>query len=215
MAGTGIEWQPGCARLWEEGRITARAPHNTAAPFEFWFWHAFRDAFPEVTHWWFGSAWTGKVWVWPAPLAAGSAPRGWMQFGDRTQPPLSWQIHPGGLPRISTPWPALAGDTRNLALRVALAQLVWEIHTDVRPAAPEPDLLPAGGCPLPAGWSGLPLAPPEQGVVIVTSLVERTALDAAFPLTPGSWYPSGVDRPLREAFCRSLGLPMPAWITIH
>lgn len=212
--GTGIEWQPGVARMWEGGRISERARHATASPFEFWFWLQFAEAFPQVTHWWFGSAWTGKVWARPCPLpAAGRPPGGWMRFGDRAAPERPWRILPGDPPRIATPLPPLAGDARNLALRVALAGLAWEVHNGSCSGAPIP--------PGPRSPTGEPaavrpgsggVAVHEPGVVIVTSLVAREDLAAAFPLTPGRWYPAGVDRPLRQALCRCLGLPSPLWL---
>ncbi len=208
VSGTGIEWQPGLARLWEDGRISARASHATASPYEFWFWMQFADAFPEVTHWYFGNAWTGNVWIQPGPLAAGRPPGGWMQFGDRRAAAQPWHILPGDPPRIAIPLPPLAEDPRNLAVRVALAGLAWDSQTGTAPHTRTP---PGGGAgPLPALERGS-----EQGGVIVTSLVARAALGAAFPLTAGRWYPAGVDRPLRQALCQCLGLARPAWLTTY
>ena len=59
--GTGIQWQPGIAKLWEGGHVTVEASHQTVSSYDFWYNLAFADCFPEVTHWWFRSAWTQKV----------------------------------------------------------------------------------------------------------------------------------------------------------
>ena len=128
--GTGIEWQPGLARLWEGGRITERAAHATASPFDFWFWLQFASSFPQVTHWWFGSAWTGKVWVRACPPIPGGGSRaGGIQFGDRTTPEQPWQVRFDDPPRLVVPLPPLEDDPRNLPLRLALSQIVWEVHS--------------------------------------------------------------------------------------
>jgi hypothetical protein len=205
----GVEWQPGLARLWENGQITARATHATASPFEFWFWLQFADVFPQVTHWWFGSAWTGQVWLraWPPrtdqPVIAGS-----LRFGDRAALEQPWQVQPGDPAQLHLPLPPLEDDRRNLPLQLALGQLVWEAATSA-PAGSgnaRPALSPTGaGGSAPGGT--------EPGRIFVTSLVAREALAAAFPLTPSRWYPAGIDRPLRQALCQALGLDGPAWLT--
>ncbi len=213
--GSGIEWKPGSAYLWEGGRITERAPHYTASPFESWFWLTFKDVFPAVTHWWFGTAWTGKVWVRAVlPPVEGGPIVGGMTFGDRTQPERPWHIQVGDPPRVATPLPPRSGNACSLTLQLALGQLVWEMHIGNRPSSL---------VSWPTWANGVPEAPPrsarrilqQQNVVLVTSLVARTALPDVFPLTPGPWYPVGVDRPLRQTFCHSLGLHSPAWLAGH
>src|SRR4030042_720582 len=85
--GTGIQWQPGLVKLWERGKVTAEASHTTQSPYEFWYNLAFADCFPEVTHWWFRSAWTQKVRLTRlhGQMADGVL-WGWMQFIDDQTP---------------------------------------------------------------------------------------------------------------------------------
>lgn len=107
--GAGIEWQPGLARLWEGGRITARGTHATTSPFEFWFWLQFAEVFPQVSHWWFGPAWTGPVWLRPGPRQAGQdVITGTLQFGDRAARAQIWQVQPGDPAHLIVPLPSLA-----------------------------------------------------------------------------------------------------------
>ena len=42
--GTGIEWKQDEVRLWEGGKITETARHNTASAYEFWHSLAFAEA---------------------------------------------------------------------------------------------------------------------------------------------------------------------------
>jgi hypothetical protein len=206
---SGVEWQPGLARLWEAGHITARATHATASPFEFSIWLQFAEVFPQVTHWYFGSAWTGKVWLRVGPPRPGQATiTGSLQFGDRAALEQPWQVQPGDPARLTVPLPPLEAEPRNLPLQLALGQVVWEAATGAPAGAgnprPPPALLGTGGV-APGGL--------EPGLIFVTSLVAREALAAAFPLTPSSWYPAGIDRPLRQALCQALGLAPPARLT--
>lgn len=212
--GSGIEWQRGSVRLWDRGRITEYARHYTASPFEFWFWLAFADVFPSVTHWWFGTAWTGRVWARARPPPAGGRPiAGGMRFEDGAQVEQPWHIQSGDPPHIATPLPPGAGDALSLALRLALGQLVWEIHTRCRPGTRSLSRSGLSQCRR-SGQAAPDGLQPLDGV-LVTSLVPRGALPEVFPLTPDPWYPVGVDRPLRQALCHSLGLHSPAWLAGH
>ncbi|MBN2148837.1 MAG: hypothetical protein JW726_15725 [Anaerolineales bacterium] len=48
--GSGIEWLPGCAKLWEDGQVVEQATHHTKSAYEFWYELAFAECFPAVTH---------------------------------------------------------------------------------------------------------------------------------------------------------------------
>ena len=68
-----------------------------------------RDAFPEVTHWWFGSTWTGKVWVRPIGAPARGASQvltGGIRFVDRAETEFTWQVT---LDDAQEPWPVADG----------------------------------------------------------------------------------------------------------
>ena len=75
--GTGIEWlppdsesgAPGRVRLWSrrwngQPALLAEAEHDSNSPWEYWYSLEFAHSFPQVTHWWFGDAWTGIVRIW-------------------------------------------------------------------------------------------------------------------------------------------------------
>ncbi len=199
--GTGIEWQPQIAHLWEGGRITAPAKHGTLHPWEFWYYFAFADSFPDVSHWWFGSAWTGRLWLWPAGVSAdGNTESGWMQFVDRRTPPLPWQITLGQPVQVATPLPPFEVNAINLPLRRVLAQTILDLHTGDVPAAPP--ATDAEGDPA-ANLDSIP------GTLWVTSLVPRAELAAAFPAEVGPWRLEHVDQPLRKALCTLQGLDFP------
>lgn len=157
ITGTGIEWLPQEVRLWEGGVAVATAPHATPDPWAFWYDLAFAETFPEVSHWWFGSAWTGKVWV--RPIGTQTRGRttvvsGGMRFIDRDEPEVTWQVtlEEGPTPAqtaegrpepspvlVGVPLPPFAIQPVNLALRVALARLVFDLADGSRAAALGPD----------------------------------------------------------------------------
>jgi hypothetical protein len=79
-------------RLWSRAwsghpEILAEAEHRTRSRWEYWYGLEFANSFPQVTHWWFGDAWTGMVRIW-TPEGVGRDPEsgapqlsGWMRFG--------------------------------------------------------------------------------------------------------------------------------------
>ena len=211
--GTGIEWRPGTARLWEHGRVTGTGRHATASPWEFWHTLAFAATFPAVTHWWFGSAWTGPVWLGTRGVSPdGATITGWMQFVDPQEPALPWQITLRAPPQVATPLPPFEVWPINLPLRLALAQLALGLHRgDVR-AAPAPEARAAADATVaapgrpPARVAAASAAVPGH---FVTSLVRRDDLAAVFPTTAGAWRLAQVAPPLREALCRLMGLQLP------
>jgi hypothetical protein len=157
VTGTGIAWQPGVVQLWDRGQVVAEAAHTTAAPWDFWYGLGFAAAFPQITHWWFDSAWTGKVWV----RLIGTQTRGrttvimgGMRFIDRAEPEQTWQViladaqepwptgdgSPAPVPvLVGVPLPPFAVQPGNLALRCALATLVFDLVQGTRAAALTPD----------------------------------------------------------------------------
>lgn len=100
--GTGIEWCPpiaksrgvieGKVRLWArpwngEPTLLAEGRHATRTAWEYWYNLEFARSFPQVTHWWFGSAWTGPVTIYspdllmPDPESGLPLLGGWIRFG--------------------------------------------------------------------------------------------------------------------------------------
>jgi hypothetical protein len=175
--GTGIQWQPGVAKLWEGGQVTAEAAHNTENPYEFWYSMAFANVFPEVSHWWFRSAWTQKVRLTSLQglLGDGSA-WGLIQFVDEHTPAGMYTITDADPPVIAVPYPPNEFQPVNLPLRLALSRLVVGVVT---------------GQMIPDQW------------VIITSLVRRDELEATFPTTQGvlPWHLDDIENSLRDTLC--------------
>ncbi len=195
--GTGIEWTPDTVRLWEQGQVTATAPHTTATPWDFWYGLHFGDAFPDVTHWWFRSIWTGRVAVsLPDPsLTEETAIWGWMTFDLLDTPRRPWTMSEGAVVVIAPPYPPHEEQPANLPLRLSLARAILAVVRDEAP---------------PDTWLG------------VTSLVHRDELERVLPTSHseaaqtfgGAWRlahgESTLDDPPRAALCRLLGLTPPA-----
>jgi len=180
--GTGIQWQPGVVKLWEGGKVTAEAPHTTTTPYEFWHSLAFAGCFPDVTHWWFRSAWTQRVRLTRLQglLEDGTA-WGWMQFVDEQTPAQIYTLTDADPPVIAVPYPPNEVQPVNLPLRLALSRLVRGVITDQA---------------IPDQW------------VIVTSLVRWDELASVFPteLRALPWQVAGVSTSLRQALCELQGL---------
>jgi hypothetical protein len=180
--GTGIQWQPGVVKLWERGMVTTEAPHTTQSPYEFWHSLAFADCFPEVTHWWFRSAWTQKVRLscLQGKLADGAL-WGLMQFIDEQTPGQMYTIADTYPLLINVPYPPNEVQPVNLPLRLALSRLVTGIIT---------------GEVIPGQWN------------YITSLVGSDKLELVFTTTLHAitWHIDGINTPLREALCWLQGL---------
>jgi len=180
--GTGIEWLPGEVRLWEGGKQTETAAHETESPYDFWYSLAFADCFPEVTHWWFRSAWTQQVRLnRPQGTMDEATVWGILQFVAAETPAQMWTLTEGDPPNVAVPFPSNEVHPVNLPLRLALARLV-------------------------AGGVTEDVVPDE--CLLVTSLVKRDELKATFPTIRQAlpWRLEGIENPLREAFCQLQGL---------
>jgi len=199
--GTGIEWQPGKARLWHGGKVVAEAAHKTATAWDFWHGLHFREAFPMITHWGFRSVWTGRVKVGLAeqtPLEDAAA-WGWVTFDLLDEPRRPWAILDSNPVGIEPPLPPNEEQMANLPLRLMLARIVLGVFRDE-------------------------LAPDTW--VAVTSLVTTGDLDRAFPQTHeeaadvygGEWRlamgNSLMTAPLRDALCTVLGLKQPKPVSV-
>jgi hypothetical protein len=180
--GTGIQWQPGIAKLWEGGHVTVEASHQTVSSYDFWYNLAFAFCFPEVTHWWFRSAWTQKVRLTrlQGQLVDGAF-WGLMQFIDEQNPGQMYTIMDAYPPVISVPYPPDEVQPVNLPLRLALSRLVAGIIT---------------GEVVPDQW------------MLITSLVPKDQLELVFPTTRDTipWQVEGIDTLLRDVLCKLQGL---------
>ncbi len=233
--GTGIEWapanldaaEPGRVRLWSRGwngqpAVLGEAPHNTGSPWEYWYNLEFANSFPQVTHWWFGDAWTGHVQIW-GPDAAGSDPEsgapmlsGWMRFGltkaadpdtdaddadvadVSVNPALPWTVVLASPPRVSTPLPPMAVNLTNLPLQLLLAEQLMELLNRVADQVAHEHDRAAVEFP--------------NSEITVTSLVRREHLQRAFPTSFNTWRLDKLGNlTTREAFCRVQDLEQPPW----
>jgi hypothetical protein len=169
-------------KLWEGGQVTVESAHTAKTPFEFWYNLAFKDCFPEVTHWWFRSAWTQRVRLTQlqGELVDGSL-WGLMQFIDGQTPGHMYTITEADPPVIAVSYPPNEVQPVNLPLRLALSRLVVGIVT---------------GEVVPGQWN------------IVTSLVQRDDLKDIFPTKTitGFWQLESIDSSLRQALCSLLGI---------
>ncbi len=182
--GSGIKWQPGVARLYQRGELAFEDEHQTQSPYEFWHELVFVDVFPQVTHWWFHSAWTQQVRLTRAEGLLENSPAtiyGYMQFIDENQPGQLWTITERDVPVVETPYPPNEAKPVNLPLRLALARLVVATLTD--------DVITDA-------WLG------------ITSLLQGDLLAQALP-TQRDALPfrlAGIETDLRSAFCRLQGI---------
>lgn len=215
--GTGIEWLPsntdtreqGKVRLWVRqwnGQPTptmlAEAAHDTGSAWEYWYNLEFANSFPQVTHWWFGDAWTGPVCIW-APDAVEHDPEsnapmltGWLRFGHPDRPALPWSVVLTSPPRVNIPFPPMAANVVNLPLQLLMAEKVMEALAGLTERARyEEEVTRVLGKPGP------------DLEIIVTSLVRREDLYRAFSNQFGPWRLDKLpDLTPREALCRVQGL---------
>jgi len=181
--GSGIEWKPDVVTLWEAGVKGESVAHQTTSAFEYFYNLRLAESFPDVTHWWFRSAWTQRVRVSGA-LGTMDADTAWgyMQFIDESVPAQMWSasVVDGDLTEIGVPYPPNEAQPVNLPLRLALARLVAGVLAD-EVARNE--------------W------------LVVTSLVQRDDLALTFPTyRTERWRLENVYGSLRREFCIVQGL---------
>lgn len=207
--------EPGRVRLWSRqwlggSTVLAEAEHHAGSSWDYWYNLAFANSFPQVTHWWFGDAWTGMVRIWE-PEAPGRDPEsgapmlsGWMRFGlggtvnvdaanVDSAPPLPWSVVLTNPPRVSTPLPPMSARLVNLPLQFLLADRVMELLGMLVYRNKYQKDTPSGAS--------------LDVVVALTSLVRREDLHRAFPTEFGPWRLDRLpDLTPREALCRVHGL---------
>jgi hypothetical protein len=139
--GDGLRWtpgtpeQPGSVQLWEGGKLVAEAEHPIASAWRYWHHLEMGYDFEQVTHWsWFRpDRCQVRLTLTPPPAGAYPDPDhadGTIQFGDDTQPVLTWKATTAFTPQgrhqwaIAVPLPPDA-EAPTLPLRIALAYQVF------------------------------------------------------------------------------------------
>jgi hypothetical protein len=185
--GSGVEWTPTTARLWDRGDVLGEAEHGSATPWDYWYNLRFLESFPHITHWAGDSVWTDRYKIGapdPESLGRGDAVlTGTIQFSRDDSDVLTWKVtrapdDPTALWVVSVPLPELEPDT-NLALRLLLAQRVVQV---------------VGGDIKVGEWR------------VASSVVPCDNLADAFPLQWTDWRLDGAVAPPRELLCQSFGL---------
>lgn len=182
--GTGIQWMPGEAILWEGGLPVEKAEHNTKSAYAYFHGLEFAKSFPSVSHWWFRSAWTQRVRLTGIQgMMEADTVWGYMQFIDESVPAQQWSVLSidEGSSEIAVPYPPNEAQPVNLPLRLALSRLVAGVIAD----EVQRDI-----------W------------MVITSLVHRDDLEKTFLLDADGlpWRLEGVYGSLRRELCILQGL---------
>ncbi len=130
--GTGIQWAPGEARLFQGGEVIAVGEHTTASAWDFWYHLAFAEAFPQVEAWWFRSLWTNRVrFSGPQGMQDAVTVYGYVQFLDESTEGQLWTLTDAGdWWEVDVPYPPNEVQPVNVPLRLALARCVFGILGD-------------------------------------------------------------------------------------
>ena len=181
---TGIKWEPDRVGMWDGGREVFAAASAGRSAYEYFYNLRFTRSFPQVTHWWFRSAWTQRVRLTgPQGTMDADTVWGYMQFVDESVPAQMWTatMIDGTQSEIFAPYPPNETQPVNIPLRLALARLVAGVIAD-EVARDE--------------W------------MVVTSLVQSRDLEKVFPTTRAAdgWRLEGLAATLREEFCHIQGL---------
>lgn len=154
--GSGIVWTPTALELWLLGERLDVAEVATESPAACWRKLVFRDAFPTVTHWWFGSSWTQRVRATATARRADGAHVVWLQAVQDDADELPWLVRADGI--ADGPLPEYAGGPANIPLRLRLGQLArlilsgalavgqWAALTSLVDAAELPTLMAGERC---------------------------------------------------------------------
>ena len=169
--------------------ITRRAAHHSSSPWAFFWSLAYRDLFPDVTHWWFGGAWTQRVAMRPLKSLDAHSVRLIARFGDEDEDSGAlcevWlRDRPVEIEFSRLP---LGQSFANVPLVIALSRLVIGVLYDESP----------------------------QAGAVISSLVPREAIDDVLSLGPDvvddrtgrAWRVQPVGAlPLREYALKAQGL---------
>jgi hypothetical protein len=133
---TGIVFHPREVKLLEDGTVLAKATHKSPTAWDYWHNLEFVENFPQISHWYFGSFWTGRVRV-SAPITAieeDETVMGYMQFVDEQTEGQAYSVSASEPVTVFTPLPPFETDFSNLPLRLALAEkVIGVVQGDVTP----------------------------------------------------------------------------------
>jgi hypothetical protein len=118
--GSGIKWTSEALELWLCGERLDVAEVTTDSPAACWRDLAFADAFPAISHWWFGNSWTQRVratYIAKQPDARVV----WLQAVQEDADELPWTVQADGT--ADGVLPEYSGGPINLPLRLRLGQL--------------------------------------------------------------------------------------------
>ena len=227
--GSGVEWQPGLARLWQDGVVIAEATQAAPTAYEFFHELKFAEAFPMIQYWWFRSQWAGLVAVSrPEGMIAGEETLyGYMQFGEEEGIAQMWTVSTSDAPvSVAVPFPPGNTEPLNLPLRWQLARLVMDTligHQDADDLLPVSSLVRRDDSIAPLSYDGYIdyLYAPTLEQALPTRL---SALTAELPYflanvfdpekkkhtRKARWVLEDVrDEPLRDLLCEMQGLKGP------
>lgn len=118
---TGILWGPDTLELWQNGERLDIAEVETVSAHDCWASAQYVDAFPTITHWWFGSLWTQRVQVTAVKQQEDGSHRVWLQPVLVDADELMWTVPVDGMP--FGPLPDYAGGEANKPLFLRLGNL--------------------------------------------------------------------------------------------
>lgn len=162
--GTGLEWRDGQAYLWLNANDRREAATSATSASAFFRYLDFLTAFPQVTHWFTRTHWTGRVWCSAPELVDDDTLDGVLLFNDDSALPLPWSINAetddGGFDIAVPVPPGDAPHFANLLLRAQLARVIlataqgdtpaetWLDIDSAVPSAALAEMLPVGVPPI-------------------------------------------------------------------
>lgn len=131
VQGSGIRWSRERLELWDQGELRDVAEPLTATAAAFWGDLLFAQAFPMVTHWWFGSSWTQRVRATTRAVRPDGVRFVWLQAVQEDADELLWELDGAG--NATGPMPPFADHPVNLPLQRCFAALATQAVAEVVP----------------------------------------------------------------------------------
>jgi hypothetical protein len=199
--------------LWDKGvKLAEASPLKARTAYEFWHSLEFMEVFPQITHWWFGSVWTGQVRLsQPVALledANAKGVMGFMQFVDEQTESLPWSIADTTPVEVFVSLPPLFSNPANFPLRLRLAELVlglvpgdtladqWYFVTSLVTPAQLQSLL-------------YPVLAPATELALTAATIPGAGPTSSSVSTGVGWALEGHTEALPSTFCALLGLKEP------